>query len=656
MPRPVQVADLLAIQSVSDVQLSPDGTRIAYVLTQIDAEKDEYRSSTWLVPSNGGEPVQFTRGAKSESAPRWSPDGRWLAFLSDRAGGEAQLFLLPTGGGEPRQLTSLPLGAGPAVWSPDSTRLVFSARVSKESAPQDEEKHKRWQQRPKFVTRAHFKDDGQGYTFDFNRQLFCMTLDDGAPRQITQGDGEHGAAAWSPDGRRLAFRHTRTGPGDYALGDIWVMDADGSHARRITENVGRATSPTWSHDGAHIACYGTEQQVPGLGDPLVHAWVMDADGSKARPLTVAYNRGVVLLPPPAVTPGPVWSGDDRSLTFAVADRGDVHIVRAAVDGTGVQMVVGGERQIVAVSMSPSAGRIAFVATEWDNPSDVYACDWNGANERRLTHVNADLLSQLQIPRAERRAFDTPNGQIEGWLVRGSADGRAPLLVDIHGGPHGYHGNAFASGYFYRYVLAGRGWNVIALNPSGSGSYGKVFAHNLRGRWGEYDLPEQLAAVDALIAEGVADPQRLAVAGYSYGGFMTSYTITHCARYKAAVVGAPVTNLESFHGTSDIGMWFGPWEMGGDLVGKRDVFRRLSPIQSVEQVTTPTLILHGEGDDRCPIGQGEEFFAGLIAAGKVPTQMVRYPSGSHLFIITGRPSHRVDFVQRVVDWVECYTQA
>ncbi len=217
------------------------------------------------------------------------------------------------------------------------------------------------------------------------------------------------------------------------------------------------------------------------------------------------------------------------------------------------------------------------------------------------------------------------------------------------------GNAFLHSAFYAYVLAARGWAVLALNPHGSGSYGRAFAHAIRGRWGEHDLPEQLAAVDALVGEGVADPERLAVAGYSYGGYMTAWTIGHTDRFRAAVVGAPVTNLESFHGTSDIGLWFGSFEMGGDLVGHRATYRRLSPVHAADRVTTPTLILHGEADDRCPIGQGEEFFAALVAAGKAPAELVRYPGQSHLFPGTGRPSHRVDFNRRVVEWVERHTR-
>ncbi len=255
MPRPIQASDLLAIKTVSEVQLSPDGTRIAYVLTRIDAEQDEYRSSIWIGSARGGEPMQFTRGAKNDSAPRWSPDGTWLAFLSEREDNAPQLYLMPTNGGEPHKLTSLDKGAGPAVWSPDSTRLVFSARVSKDEPPQDVDARARWEQRPQLVTRASYKDDGQGYTFDANRQLFVTALD-GELQQLTLGDGDNNAAAWSPNGQRIAFRRTRAGLSDYALGDIWVMDADGHHTQRISEHIGRATSPTWSHDGTRIACYG----------------------------------------------------------------------------------------------------------------------------------------------------------------------------------------------------------------------------------------------------------------------------------------------------------------------------------------------------------------------------------------------------------------
>ena len=445
---------------------------------------------------------------------------------------------------------------------------------------------------------------------------------------------------------------------DFSLFDIWTADADGGSPSRLTESIGRATSPTWSPDGAMIACYGTDAQESGYGDPMTRVWLVPASGGAARTLTAEYDRSVVLLPPPAVTPGPVWSADGDSVTFVAADAGNAHVVRAEVSTAAVRTVVGGERQVLSASAGEGAGRIAFAASDPHLPSDVFTCRWDGGDERRLTRINEPELSQWALPRVGRRAFSVPDhGTVEGWLFQPSAGaGAAPLLVDIHGGPASFHGNVFSAGYFYRYVLASRGWAVLALNPTGSGSYGKAFAHGIRGRWGERDLPEQMSAVDALVAEGTADDERLAVAGYSYGGFMTSWAVAHTDRFKAAVVGAPVVNLESFHGTADIGMWFAPWEMRGDLATHREVYRRLSPINYVDRVTTPTLILHGEADDRCPIGQGEELFIGLIASGKAPAEFVRYPGGSHLFLNTGRPSHRLDVTARIVAWLEKHVTA
>jgi dipeptidyl aminopeptidase/acylaminoacyl peptidase len=647
----MDAADLLAFKTIPELDISPDGARVAYVVTWIDTEKDEYRSTIHVAPTEGGAPVEFTRGPTRDSAPRWSPDGTQLAFLSDRTGGERQLYVMSARGGEPRQLTSMNGHAGPATWSPDGTKIAFSARVSLEPRPEDAAARQRWEQRPRHVTKAQYKTDGQGYTFDARAHLFIVDVATGETKPLTDGDFEDRAESWSPDGRQIAFSRTRGAKADYSWSDIWVADATTGAARQITEDVGRAISPTWSPDGTTIACYGTDTQDPGLGDPMVRVWTVPSRGGQPRRLTERYDRAAVLLPPPAITPGPVWSRDNASVTFIAGDHGNTHLVRAAIADGSMNVVVGGERQIAYASAKPGS-RIAFAAGDLAAPSDLYVTAWDGSGERRLTQLNKELLAQLAPVHGERRTFKSPHGgTLEGWLfLPAERRGPSPLLVDIHGGPASFSGNLFSLGYFYRYVLASRGWAVLTLNPTGSGSYGREFAHGIRAKWGEHDLAEQLAAVDQLIAEGIADADRLAVAGYSYGGFMTSWTIGHTDRFKAAVVGAPVVNQESFFGTSDIGMWFAPWEMGGGITDGRETFRRLSPINYVDKVTTPTLVLHGEADERCPIGQGEEFFTGLVAAGKVPTEFVRYPGGSHMFIAQGRPSHRVDFNRRVVDWV------
>jgi dipeptidyl aminopeptidase/acylaminoacyl peptidase len=679
--RAVEPDDLLALKTAGDVQIDPAGTRVAYVLNEIDSAQDEARSSIWVVEIGPGFARRFTTGPKRDSAPRWSPDGRWLAFLSDREKEKAQLYLIPAEGGEAQRLTDLEEGAGPAVWSPDGARLAFAARVPRESAPEDEAAKKRWEQRPRVVTRAHYKTDGSGFNLDATSHLFVASVEgllrgeaEQPPKvvQITFGEGDCRAPAWSPDGARLAYCRDRDGQADFHRADIWIAGGDGSDDRRLTAGVGRATSPSWSPDGSRIAFFATDEDEPGLGDPALHVYVADVDGAgggTVTPRRVAPqdDRSANVLRPPMVSPGPAWAADGTSVLYAVDDAGSVALVRSGLEEPMARTVVGGERWIATHSVTPGGEAIAFSASDPLSPGDVFCCAADGRSERRLTEVNRATLESLTLARIERRTFTTPGGDsVDGWLYlppqpgpegQPAAPGPLPLLLHVHGGPHSFAGNTFPFSAFMCHVLPGRGWAVLALNPSGSGSYSKDFAHRIRGRWGELDLPQQLGAADALVAEGIADGGRLAIAGYSYGGYMTSWAIGQTNRFRAAIVGAPVTNLESFSGTSDIGPWFGPWEMGSatlDREGVRETMRRLSPISYAERVQTPTLIVHGTADDRCPIGQGEELFAALIAAGRAPAELVRYPGGAHGFVSAGRPSHRVDYVRRAVEWLERFT--
>ena len=645
MATPFQLEDLYRFRSVADVQLSPDGATVAYTVTEIDPDSDGYRSAIWVTPAAGGEAKRFSRGRGRDSAPRWSPDGNFLAFLSDRDGGKPQLHLMPTGGGEASQLTDLEHGAGAAVWSPDGNRILFSARVPK--APY--EKH-----HPKVITRAQYKIDGLGYTFGARDQLFALTVASGEVSRLSDGEADELAPAWSPDGNRIAFSRMRSGSADFYVSDLWLMDADGGGARQLTRAVGRAMSPAWSPDGSMIACYGTAGQEPSWGDPDALMWLVPVDGGEPRPLTRERDRQVQTARWPLVTPPPQWSADGTAVGFPMADAGNVHVAEVELATGSVRALVSGERQVTSFNRHAGSGRIAFTAAELSHPGEVYLRD--SAGERRLSNVNAEWLTDRLLPRVERREFASPHGgTIDGWLMTPpETTAPAPLLLDIHGGPHSFAGNAFSTAYFYRYLLAAQGWAVLMLNPTGSGSYGRAFARGIRGRWGEFDMPEQLAAVDALVAAGIADGERLAVAGASYGGYMSSWIIGHSDRFKAAAIDAPVVNLESFYGTSDIGPWFGAWQFEGDPASQRERYRRLSPVNYLDRVVTPTLVLHGEDDDRCPIGQGEELFARLVAAGRVPVEFVRYPGGDHGFIVDGRPSHRLDFHRRVAEWLQRYT--
>ena len=643
MTTPLELEDLLGLSVVGDVQLSPDGGSVAFTVSEIDAERDDYRTTIWLAPTGAGEPRRYSHGPAHDTAPRWSPDGRRLAFLSDRDGGQPQLYLLPTGG-EARRLTDLEHGAGAAVWAPDGSRMLFSARVPKE--PPDDH-------RPKVITQAQYKMDSQGYTFGLRDQLFSLSLDSGEVRCLSDGAANDLAPAWSPDGATIAFCRLRGGVADFYLSDLWLMAADGSGARQLTSAVGRSLAPAWSPDGSLIACYGAANQGRSWGDPETLLWLVSVESGEARMLTYELDRQVQVVRFPLVSPPPQWSPDGTALSFPLADAGNVHLAEIDMADGALLRVVGGERQVISFDRHAGSNRVAFCAADLIHPGEVYLLA--GGEERRLTEINTALLAARELPTVERRTFTNPHGgTVEGWMLRPrSGTTPAPLLLDIHGGPHSFVGNAFSTSSFYRYLLAAKGWAVLMLNPTGSGSYGRAFARGIRGRWGEYDMPEQMAALDALVAEGVADEARLAVAGASYGGYMTSWIIGHTDRFKAAAIDAPVSNLESFYGTSDIGMWFGEWQFEGGLDSHRERYRELSPVTYLDRVTTPSLVLHGEDDDRCPIGQGEELFAGLVAAG-VPTEFVRYPGASHGFVVSGRPSHRLDFNRRVTAWLERHT--
>ncbi|HEV2124932.1 MAG TPA: prolyl oligopeptidase family serine peptidase, partial [Chloroflexota bacterium] len=503
--------------------------KVAYVQTEIDEKEDQNVSTIWVVSTDGSEPVQFTRGPKRDTAPRWSPDGTRLAFLSDREGKHAQLYVMPATGGEPRKLTSLERGAGPAVWSPDGQTLVFESRVPERPAPKEESQRRQWEQRPKVITRAQYKADGEGYILDARTHLFLIPANGSRdPQQLTDGDAEDRAPVWSPDGSSIAFTRTRGGSTEYSLSDVWTLqitwEADGralaGNLRCCTAEPGRAISPSWSPNGQTIACYGTDEALPGAGDPMHRVWLVPAGGGQAERAAPNFDRTAVFLPPPANTPGPAWSPDGTNVTFMAADAGNIHIVRAHIDSGTVEPLITGERQVTSASFA--AGKIAFSATDGLKPADVYVTGDGSTGERRLTRVNDALLREVRMPQVERRTFDSPNGgTVDGWLYRPpEASGATPLLLHIHGGPHSYVGNGFYPSAMHLYVLAARGWSVLALNFTGSGSYTKDFACALRGRWGEHDLPEHLAAIDTLVAEGSVDGDRLAVAGYSYGGYMT----------------------------------------------------------------------------------------------------------------------------------------
>ncbi len=611
MDQRLEPSDLATLEVAGDAQISPGGEAVAYCLGRMDLEHDRELSQLHLaaVGRSSGPPVDLEIEGRS---PRWSPDGSSIALLRDR-GETVELLRVTVADRRARMVASLGGDVGPAAWSPDGKRIAFVIA----DPPGSESR------------------------------IAVLDAENGSVGLLPGGEWDDSAPSWSPDGTRLAFARAERDLGERGPASrIVVASIAGDQAvSELQCDLAFATSPSWSPDGQLLACYGTREARMGFDDPALQPWILPAGGGKAG-LAAEDVQGVIT---PYSGVGPAWSGDGSSILFREARRGDINLVGARVEEPGRPIAFTSDCQVADFSASRNGDRLALSITTTSDPGSVSVWE-QGAEPRKLTVATA-----APLPRAERRRFQSPHGYgLDGWVQGlGAGPEPRPLLVCMHGGPHNFVGPSFSLGHFHRNVLASRGWIVLALNCSGSGSYGAEFADSIRGRWGEHDLPEYMAAVDALVEDGLADPDRLAVAGYSYGGYLAAWAISHTDRFKAAVVGAPITNLESFYSSSDIGRWYASWEMDGGLAENRERFKELSPVNHAGRIATPTLLLHGEEDDRCPIGQSEELRERIAAAGRAPVELVRYPGAGHLFYSRGRPSQRIDYNRRAVEWVEAH---
>ncbi|MFI6318050.1 S9 family peptidase [Nonomuraea sp. NPDC050556] len=606
--RRLSLDDLYGLAVPGDPQLRPDGSAVAYTLTRADRESDANVTEIWLA-APGAAPRRLGAG----SAPRWSPDGRTLAFVR-AADGPPQIHLLPMDGGESRVLTSAKLGAGAPVWSPDGTRIAYAGPYG-ELNPDA----------PIVIDTLEYKADGAGLLRGLTTHLFVVDAEDGTSAQVTKGDFHAGAPTWSPEGDLLAFTAAMDADRDLVVGGgLYLVEAkeDGAF-----ERVGRS----------EVICTGAWW----LGEQLIVSAFRDVPEGHTRLFVVqdddfvevetGLDRNVMVGAPGYPGANPVMDGDD--LLFAARDRGFTHLYRLAPGGVA-QKIVGGDANVSGASLAH--GRLAYVAATPRSSGDVYL-DGDALTEHALDGV--------ALFEARSRTFTAPDGTpVEGFVLRDETlTGPGPLLLDIHGGPHNAWSPVFDGVHLYHQLLAARGWTVLTLNPRASDGYGEAFYTATAGAWGLSDEDDFLTPLDVLVEEGVADPDRLAVTGYSYGGYMTCWLTGRTDRFAAAVPGGVVTDLRSMIGTADLGLYLSKHEIRGEHVEQ-------SPITNVGNVVTPTLILHGDSDDRCPVGQAEQWFEALRER-RVPVRLVRYPGGSHLFILNGRPSHRFDYNERILAWLE-----
>ena len=645
--RPLVVDDIDNIRTVESPAVDPGGKWVAYSIKTVDRKKDKNFTHLWMTSWDGSQALQLTnRKDENESTPRWSPDGRYLAFISSRDDKKErdQLWLLDRTGGEARQLTDVDGSVVDYAWSPDgkSIALVLLDRDPNDP-PGDEKKDDDAPPKPIVVDRFQFKQDVDGYLGVRRQRLVLLDIAAGKTRRLTTGDFNEHFPSWSPDGTRIAFTSNRDPDPDRSYNtDLWVVPvaAEPAEPKRLSTHPGADNDPdyesypAWSPDGRQIA-YIEGGPVELFYYGTRHLAVVDAQGGSRRLLTADLDRNVGQ---------PVWSRDGSSLQILVEDDGTQRLGTVSAKGGEVRRLAGGRSVIQSIDQF-GPGRIAALVNDPSRPSEVYAIE-NG-KLRALTRHN-DWLAGVDLAAVEDTSFKSKDGtDIHGFLLKPvkAAAGPVPTVLRIHGGPQSQYDYGFS---FEWQLLAANGYAVVASNPRGGTGRGQDFGKAIYAAWGSVDVEDVLGAVDDAVARGIADPDRLGVGGWSYGGILTNYVIASDQRFKAATSGAGISNIFAGYGTDqyirDYELELGkPWE-------KPDVWMKLSyPFLHAQRIVTPTLFLAGDKDFNVPLLNSEQMYQALKSR-NVDTRLIIYPGQYHAI---KRPSFQRDRMQRYLDWYAKY---
>ncbi len=633
MPKSVRPEDLSAYASLSDPSLSPDGRWAALSVHRALLDQDEYEGNLWLVPTRGGDPRQLTTGGR-DSRPRFSPDGSLILFTSRRGMGKDDrgngLYMIAKDGGEARLLLKRKEGIESPEWSPDGRAILFLSNVGKE-----EEDMKR-------VSRIRLWFNDEGFVYSRRRQAFLLDVAGGKVRQITRGAKDLQKAAFSHDGRRIAFTASTDDLRPY-VSDLFILDLPKGTSRKLTQGTMEIGSVAWSPDDRRILVRGSD--LPRGFASHSHLWLVDVRGgaperledmdrNKENSLNSDVRKGHLGC-------DPIWSGNE--IAFCVAEGGAVHLYSMRMPGRTVRRLVGGERSVEGFAVRNRT--VVVTAMEATRPAELYAAR---GGLRRLSGFNRHVGRDLALAQPKPFTFRASDGQaIEGWVLPPRKRGKVPTVLYIHGGPK----TAFGAAYLHEFqVFAAKGYAVLYVNPRGSDGYTEAFA-DIRGHYGERDYQDLMEAVDAAAARfPFIDSRRLAVAGGSYGGFMTNWIVGHTDRFRAAVTDRSISNWWTFWGTSDIGPHFTKDQVGVDPWDDEETTMAKSPLRYAKRVTTPLLFVHSFEDYRCWWVEALQFFTALKRYGK-EAEMVLFPDENHDLSRGGKPKHRVERLKAYLDWFD-----
>lgn len=645
--RLVDPGDLARVRDVSDPQLSPDGAWLAYTVSVADTGKDQDDTDLWLASWDGAQQIRLTRSSSGEHAPRWSPDGRWIAFLSDRDDPREvdQLWLLDRAGGEPERLTDLPGGVSDLAWSPDGRRLAL---VVSDSDPDFRAKDDTSEKAPApiVIDRFQFKEDEVGWLHGLHDHLYLYDVAGRKATQLLTDDSDEALPSWSPDGRSIAFVSRRRPDYDRTDNyDLYVVAATpGAEPRQLTTFPGPdlapdwgSRAPAWSPDGSLIA-YVEGGALSRIYYAVQKVAVVPAAGGPARVLTPALDRNVIT---------PTFSTDGRSVLFLQEDDRVYHLARVPVAGGAVEPVVGGPRALTDLSLA-RGGRMAVASSDPAAPAEIYAVE--GHDLRPITRQNAAWLKEVRLGAVEPISVRSKDAtEIHGFVVKPpdwQPGRRYPTILRIHGGPVWQFYYDFANLDWQ--VLAAQGYVVLGVNPRGSSGRGERFATAIWAKWGQKDAEDVLAAVDWAVAQGIADPDRLGVGGWSYGGILTDEVIARDRRFKAATSGAGIANALTGYGTDQYVKEYEA-ELGTPWKNLKAYLEVSYPFLHADRITTPTLFLGGDADWNVPLINSQQMYQALKSLGR-ETQLIVYPGEPHGLT---KPSHRLDRMQRYIAWYGKY---